>query len=136
MKPSLVSILIPAYNSEKYIGECIESALNQTYHNREIIVIDDGSTDKTLEIAKSYKSSVVRIIHQDNKGQCGASNRAFYESKGELIKFFDADDLVHSALADFEHNLSVYSPWNNARHCADELIARTANKLIIFHEAC
>ena len=93
MQP-LVSILIPAYNAERYIAQSIESALNQTWPNKEIIVVDDGSKDRTFEISKGFERRGVKVIPQENKGHCAAANRGFSESKGELIKFFDADDLM------------------------------------------
>jgi len=90
----LVSILIPCHNAAAYVGSAIESASAQTWPKKEIIVVDDGSTDGSGEIIESYRSRGVKIIHQENKGQCAAANRAFYESDGDYIKFFDADDLL------------------------------------------
>lgn len=90
----LVSILIPAYNAERYIAETIESALSQTWPNKEIIVVNDGSTDNTLAITRAFENRGVRIVSQQNKGQCAAANLAFRESKGSLIKFLDADDIL------------------------------------------
>jgi len=94
MKP-LVSILVPAYNAEKWIAETIESALAQTWGNKEIIVVNDGSRDNTLAVVKKYESKFVKVIDQENKGHCVAKNRAFNASQGELIKFLDADDLIN-----------------------------------------
>lgn len=90
----LVSVLIPTYNAEKYITQALRSVLGQTYSNIEIIVVNDGSTDSTRELLETYAKKGVKVIHQSNKGQSAAANRAFYESQGELIKFFDADDLL------------------------------------------
>lgn len=93
----LVSILIPAYNVEEYIAATILSAVNQTWQNKEIIVVNNGSTDRTLEVAREFEAKGVRIISQNVKEHNAAStrNRAFYESRGELIKFLDADDLIN-----------------------------------------
>jgi glycosyltransferase involved in cell wall biosynthesis len=90
----LVSVLIPAFNSEKYLAQAIESILAQTWLNREIIVVDDGSKDCTLEIAKSYEARGVKIFSQSNKGASAARNLAYAHSKGDYIKFLDADDLI------------------------------------------
>jgi glycosyltransferase involved in cell wall biosynthesis len=90
----LVSILIPAYNAEKYIAKAIESALNQTWPSKEIIVVDDGSSDNTFDIAKSFESAAVRVIHQEKKGASVARNRGLQEAKGDFIQFLDADDLL------------------------------------------
>lgn len=92
----LISVLIPAYNVEKYIGQCLESVLAQTYKNIEIIVIDDGSTDKTLSICKQYeeKSDNMRVFHKQNGGVSSARNMALEVSNGDWIAWIDADDVV------------------------------------------
>jgi glycosyltransferase involved in cell wall biosynthesis len=89
----LVSILIPCYNNEKYVGEAIESALGQTYPNIEVIVVDDGSTDGSLDVIKSYGSRVAWRTGL-NRGACAARNTALELCKGEYIQFLDADDLI------------------------------------------
>jgi glycosyltransferase involved in cell wall biosynthesis len=91
----LVSILIPAYNCQKFISQTISSALNQTYKKKEIIVVNDGSTDNTLEIIKSYESKYVKIVSQDNSGACGARNKALNYAQGNYIQWLDGDDLLH-----------------------------------------
>jgi len=93
MEP-LVSILIPLYNAERWIEETLRSALGQTWSNTEIIVVDDGSTDNSLKIARSFQSQGVTLLTQDNRGACTARNRAFTASNGELIQYLDADDLM------------------------------------------
>jgi glycosyltransferase involved in cell wall biosynthesis len=90
----LVSVCMPVYNGEKYIDQAIDSILNQSYTNIEIIVVNDGSTDNTLNILNKYLNKGVKIFEQENKGQCAAANKAFHESTGEYIKFFDADDIL------------------------------------------
>ncbi len=94
MNKPLVSIIIPLYNSEKYIAETIRSAQNQTWTNKEIIVVDDGSTDNSLEVANSCKDRHTRVITQQNKGASAARNAGLNEAKGEYIQFLDADDLL------------------------------------------
>lgn len=91
----LVSILIPAYNAEKWIRDSVLSAINQTWSRKEIIVIDDGSSDGTLEIAKSLESRTVRVVAQSNTGACGARNKALGLAQGDYIQWLDADDLLH-----------------------------------------
>ena len=90
----LVSILIPCYNAALYLAAALDSALAQTWPNKEIIVVNDGSTDRSGEILDSYHGNGIKVIHQENKGQCAAANRAFQECSGDYIKFFDADDLL------------------------------------------
>ena len=107
----LVSILIPLYNSEKYITETIESCLSQTWKNIEIIIVDDGSSDNSYELAKSYESEKVKIIKQENKGACVARNKAFDLSKGEYIQFLDADDLLSKKK--IENQLNIFKKYGN-----------------------
>jgi glycosyltransferase involved in cell wall biosynthesis len=93
MEP-LVSILIPAYNSEKWIKETIESALNQTWPRKEIIIVDDGSRDRTFEIARKYESNSVKVLSQENKGGPSARNAALSIAQGDFIQWLDHDDLL------------------------------------------
>ena len=87
-----VSVIIAAYNGEKYISDAIESVFNQTYENIEVIVIDDGSTDNTAERIKLYLSRV-KYLYQDNAGVANARNSAIQNSQGEFIAFLDHDDI-------------------------------------------
>lgn len=96
-KKPLVSVLIPLYNSEKYLSETIDSLLAQTYKNTEIIIIDDGSTDYSPAIAREYEKSYkqIKVYNQKNSGAQVARNKAFEMSSGEYIQYFDADDIIH-----------------------------------------
>lgn len=89
-----VSILIPCYNSEKFIAETLESCKRQTYKNWEVIVVDDGSKDQSFEIAKRYESDCIKVYRQVNSGACRARNLAFEKSIGEYIVYLDADDII------------------------------------------
>jgi glycosyltransferase involved in cell wall biosynthesis len=89
-----VSLLIPVYNAASTIGRTIESAMTQTWPDKEIILVDDGSTDDTLATLRAYESSQVKVITQPNAGACAARNRAFAAAQGELIQYLDADDLL------------------------------------------
>lgn len=93
MKP-LVSILIPAHNAEKWIGDTLRSAVGQTWEPKEIIVIDDGSIDRTLDIARGFESAGVRVVKQDHQGAAAARNVALSLSRGDYIQWLDADDLL------------------------------------------
>ena len=95
MKLPLVSILIPAYNADKWIGETINSCIEQTWYNKEIIIVDDGSRDNTLSIARKYESNSVKVISQENMGGCHARNIAFSFAQGDYIQWLDADDVLH-----------------------------------------
>ena len=90
-----VSILIPLYNAEQYIAETITSIINQSYTNIELIMVDDGSTDNSYELAKTYASEKVNVFQQANKGACAARNKALELFTGDYIVFFDADDIMY-----------------------------------------
>ena len=92
--PPLVSICVPAYDAERTLADALDSALGQTYPRVEVVVVDDGSTDATPEILEAYARRGVRSVRQDNAGQCAAANRALAASRGDLVKFFDADDVL------------------------------------------
>lgn len=87
-----VSIIITAYNAEGYIKRALESALNQTYKNIEIIVVDDGSTDKTADIIRSYEDHRIVYVYQENQWLGAARNTGIRKSNGHYISFMDADD--------------------------------------------
>lgn len=92
--PKLVSILIPVYNAGAFVAESIQSALAQTWPDKEIIVVDDGSTDNSLGILKSFESQGIEVIEQENRGASAARNRALGKARGDFIQFLDADDLL------------------------------------------
>lgn len=90
----LVSILIPAFNSQEWIADTLRSALAQSWERKEIIVVDDGSTDQTLAIARQFESQGVRVITQSNQGAAAARNKALSLSHGDYIQWLDSDDLL------------------------------------------
>jgi len=95
MTQPLVSIIIPCFDTADYVGEAIESALAQTYTSVEVIVIDDGSTDDSLDVIRSFGDRI-RWETGPNRGACAARNRGLELSAGEIIQFLDADDLLYS----------------------------------------
>lgn len=97
MNNSLISVIVPVYNTEKYLKASINSVLAQTYHDLELILIDDGSTDSSSEICDFFaeKDERVCVIHQTNRGQAAARNRGIQKAKGKWICFVDSDDLIH-----------------------------------------
>ena len=92
MEPNLVSCIIPVFNGELYLREALESVFEQTYRTTEVVVVDDGSTDETPNIAASFQSRVT-YIRQDNQGPATARNTAIRAARGEFIAFLDCDDL-------------------------------------------
>jgi len=110
MAEPLVSIIIPVFNARKYLSETLTSALNQTWLNIEVIVVDDGSTDDSLEIAKSFKQTRLHIISQHRKGACSARNAGFKIAQGQYIQFLDADDVISTNKIEKQLQLLQYLP--------------------------
>lgn len=94
----LISVVIPVYNVEKYLGQCLESICKQTYHNLEIICVDDGSPDHSIDILNDFASrdSRVRVIRQQNQGLAAARNSGLEVARGEWITFIDSDDWLET----------------------------------------
>lgn len=113
-----VSVIIPAYNQEKYIRECVQSMLSQDYEDLEVIVVDDGSTDATPEILREFGKRI-RYIRQENKGPAGALNKGMRVAQGELVAWLGADDMylpgmVNYQVSKFQEDPSlalVYTDW-------------------------
>ncbi len=91
---SLISILIPAYNAERWLADTIRSALAQTWSHKDIIIVNDGSCDQTLAVARQFASRDVSVVTQTNQGAAAARNRALSLSQGDYIQWLDADDLL------------------------------------------
>lgn len=116
---TLVSILIPAYNAERWIGDTLESALSQTWKRKEVIVVDDGSRDDTVAVARRYASREVCVFEQENQGASSARNKAFSLCQGGFIQWLDADDLLSpdkierqmGVLACAPNRCVASSPW-------------------------
>src|SRR5258708_1155046 len=93
MSNDLASVIVNNYNYERFLREAIDSALNQTYRNTEVIVVDDGSTDGSLEIIASYGQRIIPLL-KGNGGQNSALNAGFSLSRGDVILFLDSDDVL------------------------------------------
>jgi glycosyltransferase involved in cell wall biosynthesis len=117
--PPLVSILTPAYNAASYLADTIRSVLAQTWKQVEIIVVNDGSRDETLAVARSFRDRRVKVIDQQNRGQSASENVAFRASQGEYVVHLDADDLISPnkvetqlrRLLDAEPGCVAFHPW-------------------------
>lgn len=90
----LITVVVPVFNMERYVKECIDSILMQTYQDFELIVVNDGSTDKSMEIVTSYNDSRIVTINQENRGVSSARNAGLDAAKGRYLCFVDADDLI------------------------------------------
>ncbi len=109
-KTPLVSVIIPVYNVEKYLDKCLDSIINQTYKNLEIICINDGSTDSSLEVLRKYseKDTRIKLVNQDNKGLGATRNVGLEIAQGEFISFIDSDDYVDKNL--YENCIEKIAP--------------------------
>jgi len=112
MKP-LVSILIPAYNAENLIGYTLQSAVGQTWERKEIIVVDDGSKDRTAEVVRRFASKNVKVVSTENQGLSAAINTAYRQCQGDYIQELDADDIL--ALDKIEKQLEVLREGHGKR---------------------
>ena len=106
----LVSIIVPAYNAENFIGEAIHSILSQTYSSFEVFVVNDGSLDRTEEIVRSFPDKRITIIRQTNAGVSAARNTGLKHIQGEFICFFDADDLMTPEFLEVRVNILLHKP--------------------------
>ncbi len=105
-----ISIIIPVYNAEKYLDECMEAILNQTYRDYEIICVNDGSQDNSLEVLNKYKEKypdIFRVYSQENQGQAAARNVGVDEAVGRYIAFLDADDRIMQDYLEVLHTAAI-----------------------------
>lgn len=133
----LISVIVPAYNVEKYIEDCINSIINQTYENLEILIVDDGSTDSTGDICDKFaeKDNRIKVIHQANGGMSEARNTALKHMTGEYIACIDSDDFVtdnylnmlYSALKENKADMAMCN-FRNVTQTAGYNISQNNNK--------
>lgn len=99
----VISVIVPVYNAEKYLNRCIESILDQTFKDLELILVDDGSKDSSGDICEKYagRDQRIKVIHQENKGQAAARNRGVFSAAGEWIAFVDADDMIQQQMLEY-----------------------------------
>ncbi|KKD38741.1 glycosyltransferase family 2 protein [Limnoraphis robusta] len=124
-----ISVVIPAYNCDRYVAQAVESVLHQTYSSVEIIVIDDGSQDNTRQVLQPY-SAQIRYVYQDNQGVSVARNHGIHLAQGEFVAFLDADDVflrdkLAAQLAVFEANPKlgiVHSGWRRINQQGETLM--------------
>jgi len=135
MKEPLVSILMPAYNAERFIREAIESIQNQGYSNWELLILDDASTDPTLQVVKAFQDDRIKVFkHEKNLGYLLSCNELFEKAEGDFITFLDADDTcssnrISTCLSEFETDSSLDFVTND-HFRTDEL-----GKLVSEHNA-
>lgn len=133
----LISIVVPIYNVEKYLEDCLISIINQTYSNLEIILVDDGSKDNCGQICDEYakKDNRIQVIHKENGGLSDARNCGMALAKGRYISFIDADDFIHARFIEILLELAKdkqaeivvgdFSLFQEAAKCKDKMISET-----------
>jgi glycosyltransferase involved in cell wall biosynthesis len=133
MEYPLISIIVAAYNIAPYISRCIDSLINQTYKNLEIIIVNDGSTDDTGSIIESYakKDKRIRIIHKDNTGVSDTRNKGIEAAKGEYVSFVDGDDSIDKHMYEFLYlNLVKYNA--DISHCGYKIVRDNYADILIY----
>ena len=127
-----VSIIIPCYNVEKYLEECLCSILSQSFTDFEIIMVDDGSKDRTSEICDSYASeySFIKVYHIKNSGVSNARNLALTRSLGEYIMFVDPDDIIRPNLLKILYNL-IKTTKSDIAYCATKKFSDTISTQVV-----
>ena len=122
MQEEIISIIIPVYNVEQYLAECVNSVRSQTYQQLEILLINDGSTDRSPEICEELaaQDSRIRLIHQENQGLSGARNRGIDEATGAYLIFVDSDDWLpeHHVARLYDKMLEYQADMVIAHHCS------------------
>ncbi len=142
IRKELVSIIVPVYNSEKFTGKTIESVMNQSYENVELILVDDGSKDASGEVCDKYASMYnnVRVVHQENSGPGSAKNKGLELAAGEYVVFLDGDDVLDKNAVEKlmekmqEENADMVMP--DRYYCIDEEDTVFAQKFHFSEEMC
>ena len=130
----LVSIIIPVYNSESYLNECLNSLFDQTYQNIEIIAVDDGSTDTSLEILKNY-SDKLKILSQENNGLYSALKLGISKVQGKWCRWFSPDDVLYPHAIEIQVNEAEKYPDNTIFYSNWDIIDENGKLLREFHES-
>ncbi len=125
----LVSVIIPAYNAATYISEAINSVLSQDYKNFKLIIINDGSTDNTEEIIKSYTDNRIHYMSQHNKGLAATHNTGIKQSRGEYVIKLDCDDMMKSDFISKHIRTFEEHPEADMVYCDDYLISENAGPI-------
>lgn len=129
MVTNLVSVMMPAYNAERYIGQAIESVLAQSYRHWELLIVEDGSTDRTGEIAIGYDDPRINVVKQENSGEAAARNTALKHMQGQYVAFLDADDLYLDHHLEYTIDYLVTNPQNEGVYVDGYYIDQNGNRL-------
>ena len=116
-----ISVIIAVYNIEECVSRCVESVLSQTYINLEIILVDDGSSDRSGEICDSFLDSRIKVIHKENNGLSSARNAGLDIATGDYIMFLDGDDYIHEDMCEKQYSLFCHD-FHQMNEAMNELI--------------
>lgn len=130
-----VSVVIPLYNTEQYIARTLQSALNQTYTDFEILIVDDGSTDRGVEICQSFSDSRIKILQQANKGLPGARNTGIRHAQGDYIALLDSDDCWSPQKLDRHVAHLEQNPDVGISFCYSEFINESDKRLGLYQKS-
>ncbi len=133
-RKDLISVIVPVYNVEKYLSNCLDSIINQTYKNLEIILIDDGSTDKSSNICDKYakKDRRIKVIHKENGGLSDARNKGLDIASGKFISFVDSDDYINIHMIEDLYNAITINNTKIAM-CKIKITKKTDENIKIKH---
>lgn len=144
MKYKLVSIILPVYNVEKYIAKSIHSVLNQTYTNFELLVINDGTQDSSIEVVEQFKDSRIQVFHKENGGLSDARNYGLERANGEYIYFMDSDDWIEpnllevciSAVEKYKTDFIIFGYYLDGENLNGNIIstAKIAHNEIVYNK--
>lgn len=134
----LVSIVVPVYNSSKYLARCLDSILMQTFRDYEVIVVDDGSTDSSASICDAYaeKYKMIKVIHQNNAGVSAARNKGIDESRGKYLMFVDSDDYIDTNMLDVavskieEYDADIFMSGNIEEYVSNGIITNSVKRTV------
>ncbi|MBQ4573418.1 MAG: glycosyltransferase family 2 protein [Clostridia bacterium] len=139
MSTPCISVIVPVYNAEKYLRECIESILNQTFRDLELILVDDGSPDNCCKICDEYaeKDNRVIVFHQENRGVSAARNLGIDNAQGEYITFVDSDDYIMPYALELLYHDSIFSNADiscvsGRKKCSNTIEALEKSKYVIW----
>ena len=127
---TIISVVVPIYNAEKYIRRCVDSILSQTYKNLEVILVDDGSTDETPGILDDYagKDDRIRVIHKENVGHAHSRNQGLLAATGEFITFMDCDDYMHPDFVEKMYG-AICEDGSDMAICSFNYVDESGNRL-------
>ena len=134
MENIIISIIVPVYNVERYIEKCVESIISQTFRNIEIIIVDDGATDRSGVIADQLatRDQRIRVIHKQNGGLSSARNEGVVHAKGKFLMFIDSDDYIAPNMCEVLYKHAIDNSCDLVE-CGVNKVYVNHNRIVSFH---